>query len=58
MTHAEATRLLGMAQDGQPLPPEVLSEALFLTGDNEPPTALPCPDIEEFLQALRQAGAL
>lgn len=54
MTHQEATKLLDMAKDGQPVPEEVLNEALFLTGD----TPCPCPEIEEFVQAMRESGLL
>jgi hypothetical protein len=58
MTHQEATRLLDMAKDGQPIPDEVLNEALFLTGDGACWRDLPCHDIEEFVQAMREAGQL
>lgn len=58
MTHTEALRLLDMAKDGQPIPDEVLNEALFLTGDGAIWTDLPCPDIEEFVQAMRESGLL
>lgn len=58
MTHAEATQLLGMAREGQPIPEEVLNEALFMSGDGACWRDLPCPDIEEFVQAMREAGQL
>jgi hypothetical protein len=58
MTHAEANRLLDMAKEGQPVPEEVLAEALFLTGDGACWTDLPCPDIEAFVHAMRTAGLL
>lgn len=58
MTHQEATKLLDMAKDGQPVPEEVLAEALFLTGDGACWRDIPCPDIEEFVQAMREAGQL
>ncbi len=54
MTHQEATRLLDMARDGQPIPDDVLNEALFLTGDSP----CPCPDVEAFLDSMREAGLL
>lgn len=54
MTHQEATKLLDMAREGHPIPEDVLLEALFLTGDSP----CPCPDIEEFVQAMREAGQL
>ena len=58
MTHAEATQLLGMAREGQPIPDEVLNEALFMSGDGACWRDLPCPEIEEFVQAMREAGLL
>ncbi len=58
MTHQEATKLLDMAKDGQPIPDEVLNEALFLTGDGACWRDLPCPEITEFVQAMREAGLL
>jgi hypothetical protein len=58
MTHQEANRLLDMAKDGQPVPEEVLNEALFMAGDGACWRDLPCPEIESFVQALREAGQL
>lgn len=58
MTYSEAQRLLDMAKEGQPLPDDVLTEALFLTGDAASWRDLPCPVIEQFLDALRKAGLL
>lgn len=58
MTHQEANRLLDMAKDGQPVPQEVLTEALFLAGDGACWRDLPCPEIEAFVQAMRESGLL
>lgn len=58
MTHAEANRLLDMAKDGQPVPEEVTTEALFLAGDGACWRDMPCPEIEEFVQAMRESGLL
>lgn len=58
MTHQEANRLLDMVKDGQPIPGEVLNEALFMAGDGAVWRDLPCPEIEEFVQAMREAGHL
>lgn len=58
MTHQEATRLLDMAKDGQPIPDDVLTEALFMAGDGACWRDLPCPEIEEFVQAMRESGLL
>ena len=58
MTHQEATQLLGMAREGQPIPEEVLNEALFMSGDGACWRDIPCPEIEEFVQAMRESGLL
>ena len=58
MTHEEANRLLDMAKDGQPIPDDVLSEALFMAGDGVCKHELPCPEIESFVQSMREAGLL
>lgn len=58
MTYAEANQLLDMAKDGQPVPYEVLAEALYMTGDGACWRDMPCPDIEAFLDALRKEGFL
>lgn len=58
MTHQEATRLLDMAKDGQSIPEDVLNEALFMSGDGACWRDLPCPDIDDFVQAMREAGQL
>lgn len=58
MTHQEATQLLNLARDGQPVPEEVVTEALFMTGDGACWRDLPCPDIEAFLEDMRKAGLL
>ena len=58
MTHQEASALLDMAKDGQPVPDDVLTEALWLTGDGACWRDLPCPEIEEFVQAMRESGML
>lgn len=58
MTYAEAKKLLDMAKDGQPIPADVLLEALFLTGDGDCCRDLPCPEIESFVADMRKAGLL
>jgi hypothetical protein len=58
MTYAEAVRLLDRVKDGVQYSDEVVAEALAMTGDQQHATQVPCPEIEEFVQALRQAGAL
>jgi hypothetical protein len=58
VTHQEATKLLDMAKDGQPVPEDVLTEALYMTGDGACWRDMPCADIEDFLADMRKAGQL
>jgi hypothetical protein len=47
-----------MAKDGQPIPEDVLTEALYMTGDGACWRDIPCPEIEEFVTDMRKAGLL
>jgi hypothetical protein len=58
MNHDEATKILDMAKDGQPIPEDVLTEALFMTGDAGCWRDIPCPDVLQFVQDMRKAGLL
>lgn len=58
MNHTEALRLLDMAKDGQPISEDVLTEALFMTGDAACWRDIPCPDVQAFVQDMREAGYL
>lgn len=58
MTHAEAIKLLDMAREGQHIPPEVVFEALFMTGDAASWLEIPAKEVEDFVDALRRAGFL
>jgi hypothetical protein len=58
MTHQEANQLLDMSKDGQPIHSDVLAEALYMTGDGALWRDMPCPEIEAFLEAMKQAGLL
>jgi hypothetical protein len=58
MNHEEAQKMLNMAKDGKPIPEDVLTEALFLTGDGACWRDIPCPDVEAFVKDMRQAGYL
>jgi hypothetical protein len=58
MTHHQANQLLDMSKDGQPIPNEVLAEALYMTGDGALWRDIPCPEIEAFLADMKQAGLL
>ena len=58
MIYTEAMRLLDRVKDGTQYPAKVVAEALAMTGDKQHATDVPCPEIEQLVQALRQAGAL
>jgi hypothetical protein len=58
MTHADAVRILDMSKDGVEYPIAVVVEALAMTGDADHESQIPCPEMEEFVAALRQSGAL
>jgi hypothetical protein len=60
MTHTQATRLLDLVRSGKgaDLPDDVISEALYMTGDGPLLTELPNPQMEAFIQAMREAGQL
>ena len=58
MTYQEANKILDMVKDGVQFPDEVVAEALAMTGEQQHATQVPCPEIEEFVQALREAGQL
>lgn len=58
MTYADALRLLDRVKDGVQFPDEVVAEALAMTGEQQHATQVPCPDVEAFVQALREAGQL
>ncbi|CAB4141458.1 hypothetical protein UFOVP417_22 [uncultured Caudovirales phage] len=58
MTYSDAIRLLDRVKDGVQFPDEVVAEALAMTGEQHHATQVPCPEIEDFVQALREAGQL
>lgn len=58
MTLQQANQLLDMSKDGAPIPNEVLAEALYMTGDGALWRDMPCPEIESFLDDMKQAGLL
>jgi hypothetical protein len=58
MTHHQANQLLDMSKDGQPIHSDVLAEALYMTGDGALWRDMPCPEIEAFLDDMKQAGLL
>jgi len=58
MTHQDAQQLLDKVKEGQPIPGEILNEALFMTGDGACWRDIPDPEIEEFLGEMKKAGQL
>jgi hypothetical protein len=58
MTHQEAQQLLDKVKEGQHIPEDVITEALFMTGDGACWRDIPCPEIEDFVKAMRESGAL
>jgi len=58
MTYREAHRILDLLKRGEPVPDEVVSEALFMTGDGPIITDVPCPQLEGFVQAMKDAGLI
>jgi len=58
MTYLDAVRILDMSKDGVEYPTAVVVEALAMTGDADHASQIPCPEMEEFVAALRQSGAL
>jgi hypothetical protein len=58
MTHIQATRLLDLVRKGIDVPDDVITEALYMTGDGSILTELPNPEMEAFIQAMREAGQL
>jgi hypothetical protein len=58
MTYLEANRILDLVKKGEPIPDDVISEALFMVGDGPIITDIPCPQLENFVQAMRDAGLI
>jgi hypothetical protein len=58
MTYMEANRILDLLKKGEPIPDAVVSEALFMTGDGPIICDVPCPVLENFVQAMREAGLI
>ena len=58
MTHQEAQQLLDKVKEGQHIPEDVITEALFMTGDGACWRDIPDPEIEEFLGEMKKAGQL
>ena len=58
MTYLEANRILDLVKKGAPVPEEIVSEALYMTGDGPIISDVPCPTFENFVQAMREAGLI
>ena len=58
MNYLEANRLLDLVRAGQPVPSEIVDEALYMTGDGPIICDVPSPVLENFVQAMREAGLI
>jgi hypothetical protein len=58
MTHDDSKKLLDSIKDGAQYPAEVVAKALDMSGDQRDYTYLPSTEIDEFVQALREGGAI
>ena len=58
MTHNDSKKLLDSIKDGAQYPAEVVAKALDMSGDQRDYTYLPSTEIDEFVQALREGGAI
>ena len=58
MTYLEANRILDLCRRGEPVPEEIVSEALYMTGDGPIICDVPCPVYEGFVAAMREAGLI
>ena len=58
MTHDDSKRLLDSIKDGAQYPAEVVAKALDMSGDQRDYIYLPSPEIDEFVNALRESGQL
>jgi hypothetical protein len=58
MNIQDAKRLLDSIKDGAQYPAEVVAKALDMSGDQRDYVYLPSPEIDEFVQALREGGAI
>jgi hypothetical protein len=58
MNYREANLILDLCKSGQPVPSEVVDEALYMTGDGPIICDVPSPVLEGFVQAMREAGLI
>lgn len=58
MNIQDAKRLLDTIKEGASYPTEVVDKALDMTGDQRDYVFMPSPEIDEFVQALRESGQL
>ena len=58
MNSDDANRLLNSVKDGAVYPQEIVSKALSATGDHNDYIFVICPEIEDFVQALREGGSI
>lgn len=58
MNQQEANKMLDMAREGQPIPDEILEQALSMTGEiSQKPPPL-SSDLVAYVASMRQAGYL
>jgi hypothetical protein len=58
MNYMEANRILDLVRSGEPVPREVVDEALYMSGDGPIICDVPSPVLENFVQAMRDAGLI
>lgn len=58
MNHQEANKMLDMAREGQPIPDEILAEALNMTGESQHKPPPLNSDLLAYVASMRQAGYL
>lgn len=58
MSEHEANKMLDMAREGQPIPSEILAEALNMTGESQQKPPPLTSDLLAYVASMRQAGYL
>ncbi len=58
MNEQEANKMLDMAREGQPIPNEILAEALSMTGESQQKPPPLSSDLVAYVASMRQAGYL
>jgi len=58
MSEQEANKMLDMAREGQPIPDEILEQALSMTGESQHKPPPLSSDLVAYVASMRQAGYL